>query len=123
MSDNSQQVISFDEILRGKSARITTIDGKMYISAIDIVMALTDKDNNQASEVIRRLNDYDKEELEENMKNIQFPGKYPEQAFLLDLFSKFRSYFNNYVTFRSSSTRNSCGKSGRSLGIGGIHQK
>lgn len=75
MSDNSQQVISFDEILRGKSARITTIDGKMYISAIDIVMALTDKDNNQAAEVLRKLDNYDREELEENLRHFQFPGK------------------------------------------------
>ena len=76
MSDNSQQVISFDEILRGKSARITTIDGKMYISAIDIVMALTDKDNNQAAEVLRKLDNYDREELEENLRHFQFPGEY-----------------------------------------------
>lgn len=85
MSDNSQQVISFDEILRGKSARITTIDGKMYISAIDIVMALTDKDNNQAAEVLRKLDNYDREELEENLRHFQFQGQGQRPTPVVDL--------------------------------------
>ena len=52
MSDNLK-TISFDEIVKGRDSTVRVIEGKLPV--VDISMAMTGKDRNQAAEVIRRL--------------------------------------------------------------------
>lgn len=66
--------ISFEEIAQGKTVRMTRIDSEWYISCIDFVMVMTDKDANDSAQVMRRLPDYVKEDLEEYIKKHQFSG-------------------------------------------------
>lgn len=69
-------MLNLDELVSGRSARIVTLDGKTYISAIDVISALTEKDANHSSEVFRNLDDIDKDELASHLRTHQFPGEF-----------------------------------------------
>lgn len=52
----SSGVISFHSLVEGSAGvRVTDVDGKQYLWAVDLAMVATGKNNNEAGEVLRRL--------------------------------------------------------------------
>ena len=69
-------VVPFSEVLDGATVRFTNIDGKHYLSVRDFIMVVCDKSNKRASETwITTINQLQKQELAEFIKQFQFSGK------------------------------------------------
>ena len=56
---------SFEEVAAGKKVRLVTKDGKSYMSAIDFVMVMTDKDNFNAARTLKAFHKDDTKQLNE----------------------------------------------------------
>ena len=67
-------VISFNELVSG-SAGVRVADDGESLSIRDIIMVVCSKNNNEAGEVWRRLQDSHKNELQEFISTFQFPGR------------------------------------------------
>jgi len=68
-------LMNFSELVSGATVRFTVIDGTQYISARDIIMAVCNKNVNDAGEVWRNLRDDRKTELQEFVLTFKFPGR------------------------------------------------
>jgi glutaminase len=68
-------VIPFDEIVPGATVRFCVKDGAQYLSIRDMIMCVCDKNQNDAGEVWRKLSDDKKSEVQDFVKNFQFPGR------------------------------------------------
>ena len=67
-------VIPFDDIVPDSYVRVTSIDGKQYLSIRDIIMHVCDKDNNRAAQVWREMPESQKKEVNSFVASFQFPG-------------------------------------------------
>ena len=67
-------LISFDEIAPGATIRVTTFDGKQYLSVRDLIMCVCEKNQNDAGEVWRNLSPY-KSNLDHNLQKHKFRGR------------------------------------------------
>ena len=68
-------IITLDDIYPGATIRFTIIKGQQYLSIRDLIMHLCRKDKNQASEIWRRMPQYEKDELKAACFNHKFPGR------------------------------------------------
>jgi len=69
-------VIPFGELIPNAAVRFTKIDGIYYLSIRDIIMAVCQKDDNQASRTWKRdITDLQKDELKPYWCNYKFPGR------------------------------------------------
>ena len=66
LDKNKNLVVPFDDIMQGSTVRLVVIDGKQYLSIVDIIMCVCGKNSIQANEVWDRLNTKHKEELTAN---------------------------------------------------------
>jgi hypothetical protein len=67
--------IPFDEIVPGATARLALIDGVQFLSVRDVLMHLCNLTSIAATQKWRLLSDEAKNEVEQFLRNFQFPGK------------------------------------------------
>ena len=68
-------IIQLDEIAPGATVRFTVIDDVQYLSIRDFIMHMCVKNQNDAGEVWRKLSENKKNEVQEKIRNFQFPGR------------------------------------------------
>ena len=76
--------IPFDEIAAGATARLAVIQDVQYISARDVLEHIHSTTNKHASKLWERLTVKQKEELSENQRYHQFPGRREKKQPVLD---------------------------------------
>jgi hypothetical protein len=100
----TMQVIPFDDIVSGASARVTVIEDKQYLSVRDLIMFMCDKDNNQAGRVWRDMNVEHKEEVQPFLLNFKFLGQgqsvqpvitFPGTCYCPEHLTRFRRFILN----------------------------
>ena len=73
--DLENKVLSFEELCNGAFVRVASVHGVNHLSVRDIIMVVCQKNNNDAAEVWRRLNDDHRSGLNGYLKFHQFPGR------------------------------------------------
>jgi hypothetical protein len=74
INEAPESSMNFDELIPGFTVRFTVKGGIQYLSIRDLIMAISKKDANQASEMWRRLAPEFKEEVKACLFNFKFPG-------------------------------------------------
>jgi hypothetical protein len=65
---------SFEEIAKDKKVRITTINDEMYMSVVDFIMIIEEKNNNRAAEQYRTIKARNENKFTEYIKEYKFQG-------------------------------------------------